>query len=88
MVGELVGALLNMLACKAFRKYVMVKEVKPLVANGLYIHRSVTIFHVKVTMRHDETMLIYSRKLVNGIVSPELWCTTLKYFIDILKKRE
>ena len=35
-VGELVVALLNMLAYKAFRKYMMEKEVKSFVANGLY----------------------------------------------------
>ena len=59
-VGESVGALRNLLACDAFRKYVMGKEVKSLVAKGLHIHRSVAIFHIKVTMRHNETMLIYS----------------------------
>ena len=51
-----------------------------------YIHRSVAIFHVNVTMRHNEPMVINAIKLVDGVSYPELLCTALKYFLDILKK--
>lgn len=62
-VGELVGALLNLLACKAYKKYVKGKEVQSLVANGLFIHKATVIFHVQVTLCQQQTMLIHSRTL-------------------------
>ena len=51
--GELVAAVHNSLACRAFRKYSKGETVDSLTGHGLYVHRSVGIFHMEVTLSHE-----------------------------------
>lgn len=84
--GELVAAVHNSLACRAFRKYLKGETVDSLMGHGLYVHRTVGIFHMEVTLSH-EGMKVSAAKLIDGVVSPEHWCSAIKYFVDILKKQ-
>ena len=84
--GELVAAMHNSLACRAFRKYLKGKTVDSLTGHGLYVHRSVGVFHMKVTLSH-EGMKVSAAILIDGVVSPENLCSAIKYFVDLLKKQ-
>ena len=72
-VGELVGALLNSVACRVFRKYEGGEKVV-----------SLTAFHVKITLSR-KVLEVTSVQLVDGLLSPELWCPTIERFIKILE---
>lgn len=83
-VGELVAALHTSLSCRALRKYTMGQTFDSLEANGLFIHRSCGVIHMKVTLTKQSPMKITSILRVSGLLTPELFCSVMKYFIAVL----
>ena len=82
-VGKLVAAVLNSLTCRVFRKYKRGEKVVSLTGHGLHVHRAIGVFHVKVTLSH-KTLKVTSVQLIDGLLSPELWCATIHQFIKII----
>jgi len=82
--GELVAALHTSLACKALRKYYRGEEFDSLKAHGLFIHRAVRICLITVTLSKEQPMEITAKLLVNGVSSPQLFCSVIKHFTEVL----
>ena len=53
-------------------------------ANGLFIHRSCGVIHMKVTLTKQGPKKITSILLVSELLTPELFCSVMKYFIAVL----
>ena len=70
-VGELMAALHNLLVCQALRKYVRKSNVDSLEAHGLFIHRSIGVAHVEVTLSKGPIQ-IHAIQLYDGVLSQEL----------------
>jgi len=84
--GELMAALHTLLVCRAVRKYIKQKQVSSLTAHGLHIHRAVGIVHLKVTLSKEDRIQVSATHLVDGVSSPDLFCATIKYFMDMLSE--
>ena len=84
-VGELMAALHNLLVCQALRKYVRKSNVNSLEAHGLFIHRSIGVAHIEVTLS-KEPIQIHAIQVYDSVLSPEIFCSIMKYFVEILKK--
>ena len=57
--------------------------MESLTAHGLYIHRAVDIFHFTVTLSR-EALQVSAVQLVDGVLSSEVWCATINYFMKII----
>ena len=82
-VGELVAALHTSLSYRALRKYTMGQTFDSLEANGLFIHRSCGVIHMKVTLTKQGPMKITSILLVSGLLTPELFCSPTNLLSNI-----
>ena len=85
--GELMEALHTSLACRALRRYTKKKKVDSLTAHGLQIHRAVGINHIEVTLSKNRIQ-ISTTQLVDGVLSPDLFCGTIKYFMHKLNQQQ
>lgn len=82
--GELVAALHTSLACRALRMYTKKKKVTSLTAHGLFMHRAAGIHHLDVTLSKQK-INVNATQLFDGILSPEILCKTMKYFMNRLE---
>ena len=83
-LGGLMAALHTSLVCRALRNYSQKKKVNLLKAHGLYVHKSMVIIYLEVTLSKDGTK-INARVLFDGISSPSSICAHMKYFFAKLK---
>jgi len=82
--GELVATLHTSLACQALRMYTNKKKVTSLTAHGLFMHRATEVIHVDVTLS-KQSINVNATQLFDGILSPEILCETMKYFMKKLE---
>ena len=75
-VGELIAALHNLLVCQALRKYVRKSNVDSLEAHGLFIHRSIGITHIELTLSKGP-IRIHAIQLFDSVLSPDIFCSIM-----------
>lgn len=85
-VGGLIAALHTVVTCRALRNYASKHNCQSVKAHGLYIHRTVGIIHVQLTLS-ENTLQFNAQHLIDGVVSPALLCSTITYFMEKLNKR-
>ena len=84
-VGQLIAALHTAVTSQALRKYAKKVKVCSLKAHGLHIHRAMGIIYVELTLS-EKAIQINTQQLIDGVLSPELFCSTMSYFMGKLKK--
>ena len=78
-IGELVGALHTSLACQAITKYLNGKSVESLTAQGLHVHRSHRVFHVRVILSKS-AFLVKITLLTSGLLNERTMCSIMEYY--------
>ena len=83
--GEVIGAIHMALVAKALRNYEagIIKDIY--IGHGLFIHKVTGVIHIKVILS-DKPMKVECIRVVDGNLSTDLMCSTMKYFLGQLQK--
>ena len=73
------------LVAKALRNYKAGVIKDAYIGHGLFIHKATGVIHIKVILS-DKPMKVKCFRVVDGNLSADLMCATMKYFMGQLLK--